>query len=221
MTPLSILFRTQGWLTFAQLTRKWGRELAKAEEADHCIQDLRHILLVDILNGHLDDSGPLVGGQRLGLRLITPENKAGFIEGHRLLEFTRNEPGMLVIMHKVVIMKEAALDFARRHKLPVPTWWMEDSYELTINATSGLELGLASPPSFPTAPARPRGRRPEKRAHVEWAMKRDIQQGRQTVEGLKDMPQKTLAGIYGVSRETARKALAAVESNMSRGTQSP
>jgi DNA-binding GntR family transcriptional regulator len=51
-------------------------------------------------------------------------------------------------------------------------------------------------------------------------MRRDIQQGQQTLEGLKNMPEKTLAATYGFSRETARKALTAVKSEMSSGSQS-
>jgi hypothetical protein len=62
---MSILFRTQKCLTIFQLTRDWGFELAKdgAEPEQH-VRDVTHILMQDIVNGHLDDSGPLWEGQR-------------------------------------------------------------------------------------------------------------------------------------------------------------
>ena len=85
---VSILFRTREWLTLAQLARAWGDELAKNErDRQHYVQDLVHTLKDDIVNGRLDDSGPLHGDRRLGLRLITPDSKAGFIEGRELLDF--------------------------------------------------------------------------------------------------------------------------------------
>ena len=86
---MSVLFRKERWLTVAQLTRAWGRELANPGEADQYIQDLVHILLTDISNGRLDDSGPLREDQRSGLRLITPENKAGIVKGHHVRDLLR------------------------------------------------------------------------------------------------------------------------------------
>ena len=53
-------------------------------------QDLLHVLLEDIVNDHLDDSGPLWDRRRSGVACITPENKAGFIEGHLLLDLVRS-----------------------------------------------------------------------------------------------------------------------------------
>jgi hypothetical protein len=47
-------------------------------------QDLVHLLLEDIINKRLDDAGPLAEGRRLGLRLITPDGQAGFLEGHQV-----------------------------------------------------------------------------------------------------------------------------------------
>jgi hypothetical protein len=116
------LFRTKDKLTAAQLTKAWGAELAKDEpNAGGHENNLVHILLEDIVNGRLDTRGPLRDGRRLGLRLITPDNKAGFIEGPQLTEFIRL--GQDFALHRIVITKEAVLDFAQRHKLPVPTWW--------------------------------------------------------------------------------------------------
>ena len=123
---MSKLFRTKGWMTVAQLTGGWSSELAEGgEDPKQCEQNLVHILMVDILNGRLDDSGPLVDGRRLGLRLITPENRAAFIEGPQLLDLIRTKEAWL--LHYVVLMKEAVLDFAQRHQLPSPSWWTNSS----------------------------------------------------------------------------------------------
>jgi hypothetical protein len=121
---VSVLFHTREWLTISQLARAWSSELTKGgEDQRRCEQDLVHILLEDIINGRLDDSGPLRDGRRLGLRCITPENKAGFIEGHQLLDVVGADRS--VVLHNVLIMKEATLDFAKRHQLPCPSWWSE------------------------------------------------------------------------------------------------
>ena len=124
---MSKLFRTKGGMTIAQLAGAWSSELAEGgEDPKQCEQNLVHILMEDILNGRLDDSGPLRDdGQRLGLRLITPEHKAGFIKGpqlHELIHIDRSR-----VLHNVVIMKEALLDFAQRHHLPSPSCWADSS----------------------------------------------------------------------------------------------
>jgi hypothetical protein len=121
---VSKLFRTKERLTIAQLTAAWTVELAEVgEDPSRCKQNLAHILMEDIINGRLDNSGPLLEGRRLGVVLITPEYKAGFIEGHQLRDLFRT--GQDWVPHYVVIMKEAALDFARRHRLPPPSWWTD------------------------------------------------------------------------------------------------
>ena len=55
-----------------------------------------------------------------------------------------------------------------------------------------------------------RGRKPETLNRVQQAMWRDIQSGRLTEASLESMLEKNLAEQYGVSRDTARKARAAV-----------
>ena len=91
---MSILFRTKECLTLAQLKRAWGGELTKDERGrQDLIQDLLHMLKEDIVNGRLDDSGPLREGRRLGVRLITLENQAEFMEGRR--EATRGQAKQL------------------------------------------------------------------------------------------------------------------------------
>jgi hypothetical protein len=111
-------------MTVAQLTVAWSSELAEGgEDPKQCEQNLGHILMVDIVNGRLDDSGPLVDGRRLGLRLVTPENKAAFIEGPQLLDLIRTKE----VLHYVMVAKEAVLDFAQRHQLPPPSWWADSA----------------------------------------------------------------------------------------------
>ena len=124
---MSKLFRTKEGMTIAQLAGAWSSELAEGgEDPKQCEQNLVHILMEDILNGRLDDSGPLRDdGQRLGLRLITPENRAGFIEGRQLLDLIHADQAWA--LHNVLVMKEAVLDFAQRHHLPSPSWWADSS----------------------------------------------------------------------------------------------
>jgi hypothetical protein len=82
---MSILFRSEGWLTIAQLTHAWARELDESKgEASRLEHDLRRLLLEDILNGRLDDAGPLREGRRLGLRLIIQNSPPAFLEGDQV-----------------------------------------------------------------------------------------------------------------------------------------
>jgi hypothetical protein len=55
---MSIVFHAQGWLTIAQLTRAWGRELAKGGDRNEVAHHLMHIL---------GRSGRMVGGWACGL----------------------------------------------------------------------------------------------------------------------------------------------------------
>jgi hypothetical protein len=59
-------------------------------------------------------------------------------------------------------------------------------------------------------PARRRGARPQKFEQTRDAMRNDIQQGRRTLAELDIMLEKNLSELYGVSRDTARKARRAV-----------
>jgi hypothetical protein len=140
---MSRLFRTKEYLTIAQLTVAWAVELAEAgEDPSHCTRNLAHILMEDIVNGRLDNLGPLSEGRRLGVALITPECKAGFIEGGQFRDLFRTGQGW--IPHYVVIMKKATLDFARRRRLPPPSWWTDSEEtptpspnDTTSDATAG------------------------------------------------------------------------------------
>jgi hypothetical protein len=213
---MSVLFRQEGWLTVAQLAGAWGRELANGEKADQYIQDLGHILLTDIVNGRLDDSGPLREDQRSGLRLITLENKAGIIEGHHVRSLLDISTPISWISHRILVMKEAVLDFASRHALPPPSWWTDDTSapsDAGVATKATRSIGASASPA-PTHSARRRGRRPRKLDRVKEKMREDIRLGLQTTEGLRDMPEKNLATGYSVSRDTARKARDAVLAEM-------
>ena len=116
---MSVLYRTRAWLTLAQLLPTWARELAGADKnTDQLEHDLTNFLIEDIVNGRLDNAGPIKEGRRLGLRLITPDNQTGYLEGHQacdllLPEGQKIRPSAFVyISHRVVVMKEAVLDFA-------------------------------------------------------------------------------------------------------------
>jgi hypothetical protein len=127
---LSFLYRTKGWLTLAQLIPAWARELAHGKtNASQIEHDLRHFIIEDIMNGRLDDAGPLEDGRRLGLRIITPENRAGYLEQQKaseLLALARESAEVFsFVSHRLLLMKEAVLDFASRHDLPPPSWWTD------------------------------------------------------------------------------------------------
>jgi hypothetical protein len=97
---LSKLFRTKGWMTIAQLTGVWSSELAEGgEDLKQCEQNLVHILIEDIVNGRLDDSGPLRDdGQRLGLRLIRPNtNLASSRARNSMSSFRSINPGFYIM----------------------------------------------------------------------------------------------------------------------------
>jgi hypothetical protein len=141
---VSELFRTKEGLTIAQLTGAWSSELAKGgEDPKQYEQNLIHILLEDILNGRLDDSGPSRDdGQRLGVRLTTLEYRAGFIKGSRLLELIQTD--RFRALHNVVVTKEAVLDFAKRHDLLSPSWWVAPA-NMSTELPTDTEANVVKP----------------------------------------------------------------------------
>jgi hypothetical protein len=214
---MSILFRTRECLTVFDLTRDWGLEFAKdLGDPEQHVHNLTRILLQDIVNGHFDNSGPLRNGRRSGVGMITADYKIGFIEGHYFLGLVKSELTRDWCLHYVVVMKEAVLDFARRHEIPPPSWWAESATVSNDEGVTGKAIHLitASPVPTPIHSVRSRGRRPKKLDQVKEVMWEDIRLGRQTPEGLRDMLEKELEVEYGVSRDTARKARDAVLSEM-------
>jgi len=214
---MSILYRTKGWLTVAQLGRAWTAEIPGAEQDPQQFeQDLVHLLLEDIVNKRLDDAGPLVEGRRLGLRLITPDGPGGFLDGDEVRDLISTGGASTFILNRIVVMKEAVLDFARRHQLPPPSWWTDAFAAPTKPAKRSAPDGtIAIPGAASKSPVeaglrRPRGAKPKKLEQVKEAMRNDIGQGRRTPAELSSMQEKELAAEYGVSRDTARKARKAV-----------
>jgi hypothetical protein len=214
-----IVFRTKEWLSLPQLVDAWGSELAKVgEEPNRSQKALEHILLEDIINGRLDHTGPLQDGRKRGLHLEFG-GRAYFVEGHEIRTLMACDPWFS--LHRIVIMKEAVLDFAKRREIPPPSWWTDGTGVSTDAGviTKGTHSIATSPTPAPTHSARPRGRRPKKLDQVKAAMREDIWLGQKTPDGLRDMLEKDLAAGYGVSRDTARRARDAVLSEMPRGAQ--
>jgi Bacterial regulatory proteins, gntR family len=213
---VTIVFRTKGWLTLPQLVDAWGSELAKVgEEPNRSQNALQHVLLEDIINGRLDHTGPLQDGRKLGLHLEFG-GRAYFAEGHEIRTLMADPSFSL---HRILIMKEAVLDFAKRREIPPPSWWT-DGTSVSTDAgvtTRGTHSIAASPIPALTHSARPRGRRSKKLDQVKEAMREDIRLGQKTPDGLRDMLEKELAAGYGVSRDTARRARDAVLSEMQTG----
>ncbi len=210
---MSILFSTKDWLTVAQLVGAWGPELGRrVPDPSRVEPDLVHELLEDIVNGRFDNSGPLREGHRSGLQLITPDCRAGFLAGHDVRDLIRFgiEPWLL---HRIVVMKEAVLDFARRRQLPPPSWWDTPVGAATdgvsVSADTTPISGATSQNPTLAISGRRRGPRP-KFERIREEMRKDIRQRRRTVTELQNMLEKELASHYNVSRDTARKAREAV-----------
>ena len=177
---LSVLFRTKKWLTFAQLVQAWAKELAGDKASgDYIEPDLGHLLLEDIINGRLDNAGPPVDGRQLGLRIVTLENRAGGLEGLQVLKMV--EAGVLpeFARHRILVMKEAVLDFARRRELPPPSWWA-DTAEALNEQTNKVETGVPTPSSADAALQTAPTRKPAKNLFQPNPMAVDAAPGRQS-----------------------------------------
>jgi hypothetical protein len=217
---MSALFRNKGWLTVAQLVSSWAPELAAKTNPARAEHDLMQVLIEDIVNGRLDDAGPLTDGRRLGLRIITPEGQAGFIEGHQVRDLI--VPGGITsfVTNRLVVLKDAVLDFARRHELPPPSWWADAANESNSTNDTATDaaapiLGTVSQTPRAATRVRARGQRAKKLEQVKEAMRNDVRQGRHTLAELQGMLEKNMALTYGVSRDTARKAPNAILSELS------
>src|SRR5262249_53967370 len=139
---MSIVFRTRGWLSIPQLVSAWAPELSENRDLVRLDeQALLHSLLEDIINGRLDHSGPLVKGRRLGLRWDIG-GVPHLIYGCEIHVFLGCSPPAITV-DAILVMKEAVLDFASRHRLPAPSWWADESAGSTPQDTSELALTSA------------------------------------------------------------------------------
>jgi hypothetical protein len=203
---VSILYRTEAWLTLSQLVPAWAKELAdrntSASEVEH---DLWRYLYEDTINGLLDAGGPLRNSTRRGVAIIGPDNCARYVEGRLLgrllVREGKTRSPFFSMPDRILVLKDAVLNFALRRRLPPPSWW--------AGTTSASKKEALDTPSA-TKSVRKRGRKPIELQRVKEQMRRDISEGRQTPSSLNDMLEKELSGTYRVSRDTARKARIAV-----------
>ena len=123
---MPLLDRAEGWLRLARLVPNWAKELADATSSPSSLEDdLWHYLHEDVINGLLDDSGPLINGSRLGLRFIDSSGRGVYVNGELL--FRKMRLPFRGMGQRILGAKEAVLDFARRHGVPPPSWWSDDS----------------------------------------------------------------------------------------------
>jgi hypothetical protein len=134
-----LLDRAEGWLRLARLVPAWASELADATNSASALEaDLWHYLHEDAMNGLLDDSGPLINGSRFGLRFIDSSGRGVYVEG-RLL-FGKMHLPFRGRGQRILVAKEAVLDFARRHGLRPPSWWAVASKGETQPSRSQVKL---------------------------------------------------------------------------------
>ena len=123
----------------------WAGELANATTgASECEQALLDSLLEDIITGRFDGMG--------GLAFFHPDGAVP-VQGLLLigtlgLSLDRNR-------HRILVSKRAVLNFARRHRLPRPSWWVDKA---RTPKKSAADTRLATPA---VATARKRRRGPE------------------------------------------------------------
>jgi hypothetical protein len=134
-----LLDRAEGWLRLARLVPAWANELADATSSPSALEgDLWHYLHEDVINGLLDDSGPLINGSRLGLRFIDSSSRGVSVNGQLL--FGKMHLPFRGIGQRILVAREAVLDFARRHGMPPPSWWSDASRGETQPSRSQVKL---------------------------------------------------------------------------------
>jgi hypothetical protein len=130
-------------------------ERCRREDCRRIEQQLCHAFREDIINGRFDNTGPLTGGSRLGLRAINAECRAEFIRGRDVLDFFKDDWPSNRVLDYVVIMKEAVLDFACRKELTPPSWWMGPIARAATAPTRDDAKSTKPPLTFPNG-KRPR-----------------------------------------------------------------
>jgi len=113
--------RAEQWIVLAELVPDWANELADGSHSPGQLEDdLWQWLYEDATIGLLDDSGPLKNGRRRGL-CVDHNGEYRYVSGRLLLvgrvPFPFRRSG-----HRILLAKKTTLDFARRHRLPSPSW---------------------------------------------------------------------------------------------------
>ena len=146
---MSTLYRSERWLTLDRLVPAWARELVNATtSASECERDLWHSLQEDIINGGFDK------GKVWGLAFIQPNNRALPVKG-RLL-FGKTSLPLVRYSHRILVNKNAVLDFAERKELSRPSWWVD---RLGASKEDPPDVRLVTP-AVPTARKPRRGPEP-------------------------------------------------------------
>ena len=101
-----------------------------------------HYLHEDIINGLLDDSGPLINDSRFGLRFIDSSGLGVYVNGGLL--FGKMHLPFRGMAQRILVAKEAVLDFARRHEVPPPSSGSDASNGVSQPSRSPGQLKLAS-----------------------------------------------------------------------------
>jgi len=196
---VTIVFRTKEWLNLPQLVDAWGFELARVgEEPNRSQKALEHVLLEDIINGRLDHGGPLHDGRKRGLYLEFG-GRPHFVDGHEI-QTLMGDPSFSSA--RILIMKEAVLDFAKRREIPPPSWWT-DRTSVSTDAgvtTNGAHSIAASPTAAPTHSARRLGRRPKKLDQVKEAMREHIRLGQKPARHRRMTDRASFRGRAGTGR---------------------
>lgn len=124
------LFRNSRALPFQDIVPAWAPEIDVAEDS------LAQGMLRAIFDGRLDHAGPLIDGERHGLRWSTCELNAGMIRGDHLRPLARITHGRWrgVEFSYLYLMREAVLAFAEACKLQRPSWW-KSSASLDLKAS--------------------------------------------------------------------------------------
>ena len=121
---MPILYRSKRWLTLAQLVPDWARELARGKsEAKRAENVLWHYFFEDIINGRFDR-------QRPGLAFIQSDNRPVPVKGRLLIGKLNLSVGRY--SRRILVTKKAVLDFARRHRLPPPSWWLDNHHRFEL-----------------------------------------------------------------------------------------
>jgi hypothetical protein len=150
---VSLLYRNKEWLTLGLLLPAWASELADGKTKESHFWDF---FLEDITNGRFDDVGPLRNGHRMGLAYYVESEKAVPIRGEILIR--KFGVSLRRISDRLLVAKEAVLDFARRHGLPPPSWWADTS------SAEKEQKSARSSAQRQRSDASPRGRKPK----VDW-----------------------------------------------------